>query len=115
MRSRPATIRIRNSLVVQLAFEPNTSLHRVQSNWHVSCVAHRGALRDARAATELDVTMNEHAFWPGTKVLRKESRQSGAGSALIDRGNASNARTIALLNEALAIAQGTALRCERQY
>ncbi|MEO7156218.1 MAG: ferritin-like domain-containing protein [Vicinamibacterales bacterium] len=59
--------------------------------------------------------MNDNAFWPGTKVLRGDSRPPGAQDAGLARRDDRRAITIKLLNQALMIARMGALRCERQY
>lgn len=58
--------------------------------------------------------MNDHAFWPGTKMLRSLARPEGTDDA---RGstNVRTTTTIDLLNRALSIARTGAMRCEWQY
>jgi bacterioferritin (cytochrome b1) len=59
--------------------------------------------------------MNDHAFWPGTKMLRTVVRNSGAADPPVSTIERNKTTTIDLLNRALTIARTGAARCERQY
>ena len=59
--------------------------------------------------------MNDHAFWPGTKMLRGHLRLLRTKDAGTANRDANATMSIKLLNQALTIARVAALRCERQY
>ena len=59
--------------------------------------------------------MNDHAFWPGTKMLRSVAPHEGAEDARASTNERGTTTTIDLLNRALSIARIGAMRCEWQY
>ncbi len=59
--------------------------------------------------------MNDRAFWPGTKVLRRESQVLESVTPTRPHMENNRAKTIRLLNGALGIARAGVLRAEQQY